>query len=287
METCPELGTPAIPGRPSRFRSHPDAAFRSTNGVGIATIKDFGAEPSRPASLLCTLHTRQSPDEWQHSLPACSLALTGRDLHPLDFIKRFRLLHLWFLRFHTSPSAMVTLFFEWLLFVLVVAGVRRRGASALIVLGDHWHSVRHVLRDIGIAVGFWIVVATLLWMLGWLLRIAALGRNVSMLPQRGIELTFWIALSVTAGICEETIFRGYLQRQFMALTKSAPAGILLSAATFGAAHAYQGFRMTILIALYGVMYGILAYWRGSVRPGMIAHAWQDSLNGILASVIRR
>ena len=128
---------------------------------------------------------------------------------------------------------LVTLFFEWLLFVLVVAGMRRRGASALIVLGDHWHSVRQVLRDIGIAVGFWIVAATLLWMLGWLLRIAALGRNVSMLPRRGIELTFWIALSVTAGICEETIFRGYLQRQFMALTKSAPAGILLSAATFG------------------------------------------------------
>ena len=181
---------------------------------------------------------------------------------------------------------LVTLFFEWLLFVLVVAGVRRSGASVFLVLGDHWHSFRQVLRDIGIAVGFWIVAAMLLWIFGWLLRIAALGRNVSMLPQRGIELTFWIALSVTAGICEETIFRGYLQRQFMALTKSAPAGILLSAATFGAAHAYQGFRMMILIALYGAMFGILAYWRGSVRPGMIAHAWQDSLNGVLAIVMR-
>jgi membrane protease YdiL (CAAX protease family) len=181
---------------------------------------------------------------------------------------------------------LVTLFFEWLLFVLVVAGVRSSGASLLVVLGDHWHSLRQVLRDIGIALGFWIIAAMLLWMFGWLLRIAALGRNVSMLPQRGIELTFWIALSVTAGICEETIFRGYLQRQFMALTKSAPAGILLSAATFGAAHAYQGFRMVILIALYGAMFGILAYWRASVRPGMIGHAWQDSLNGVLAIVMR-
>ena len=93
LETCPELGTPAIPGRPSQLRSYPDAAFRSTNGVGIATIKDFGAEPSRPASLLCTLRTHQSPGEWQHSLPACSLALAVRDLHPLDFIKRFPLCH--------------------------------------------------------------------------------------------------------------------------------------------------------------------------------------------------
>jgi membrane protease YdiL (CAAX protease family) len=182
---------------------------------------------------------------------------------------------------------LVTLLFEWLLFTLVVAGVRRSGKSVLIVLGDHWQSMRQVLRDIGIAFGFWIVAALLLWIFGLLLQIHANGRYVtSMLPRRGIELTFWIALSVTAGICEETIFRGYLQRQFMALTKSAPVGIFLSATTFGAAHAYQGFRMTILIALYGAMFGILAYWRGSVRPGMIAHALQDSLNGVLANVIK-
>jgi membrane protease YdiL (CAAX protease family) len=180
----------------------------------------------------------------------------------------------------------VTLFYEWLLFVLVVAGVRHSGASVFIVLGDRWHSVREVLRDTGIATGFWIVAAALLWIFGWLLHVAALGRNVSMLPRRGIELALWIALSVTAGICEETIFRGYLQRQFMALTKSTFAGILLSAAAFGAAHAYQGFRMVILIGLYGAMFGILAYWRGSVRPGVIAHAWQDSLNGVLASLPR-
>jgi uncharacterized protein len=98
--------------------------------------------------------------------------------------------------------------------------------------------------------------------------------------------TVWIALSVTAGICEETVFRGYLQRQFTAPTKSAPAGILLSAVAFGAAHAYQGFRIVILIGLCGALFGILAYWRGSVRPGMIAHTWQDSLNGVLASVMR-
>lgn len=178
---------------------------------------------------------------------------------------------------------LVVLFFEWLLFLLVVAGVRLSGTPVLVILGDRWHSLRQVLRDIGIAAGFWVVTWLLLWIFGWLLRPAPLGRNVSMLPQRGIELTFWIALSATAGICEETIFRGYLQPQFMALTKSAPVGIFLSAAAFGAAHAYQGFRRVILIALYGAMFGILAYWRGSVRPGMIAHAWNDSLNGVLAS----
>lgn len=182
---------------------------------------------------------------------------------------------------------LITLIVEWFFFVLVVVGVRRSGASVLVVLGDHWHSARQVLRDIGIAAGFWIVTAMLLWLLSRLLRITAPGRNLqAMLPHGGAEIALWLALSLTAGVCEETIFRGYLQRQFMAITTSAPAGILLSAAAFGAAHAYQGFRMVILISLYGAMFGILAHWRGSVRPGMIVHAWQDSLGGVVGSLMR-
>ncbi len=182
---------------------------------------------------------------------------------------------------------LITMLLEWFVFVLVITGVRRSGASVLLVLGDHWQSARQVLRDIGIAAGFWLVAAVLLWMFSKLLRITAPAQHMQfMLPHRGVEFALWIALSVTAGICEETIFRGYLQRQFMALTKNAPAGILLSAAAFGAAHAYQGPRFVILIALFGAMFGILAYWRGSVRPGMMAHAWQDTLGGLVGGLMR-
>src|SRR6266566_5726074 len=63
------------------------SALLTASAYAIST--DFGAESSRPASLLCTLRTHQSPGEWQHSLPACSLALAGRDFHPLDFFKWF------------------------------------------------------------------------------------------------------------------------------------------------------------------------------------------------------
>ncbi|MGH9543954.1 MAG: CPBP family glutamic-type intramembrane protease [Terriglobales bacterium] len=188
---------------------------------------------------------------------------------------------------HRLRFYLLTLFFEWLLFVFVVAGVRRSGGSVLLILGDRWRSAGQVLRDIGIAAAFWLVSAGFLLILGRLLRITALRQKMDfILPHGWAEITLWVALSVTAGICEETVFRGYLQRQFMALTRSAPAGILLSAAAFGAAHAYQGFRMVILIGLYGAMFGILAHWRGSVRPGMIAHAWQDSLSGVLSAVMK-
>src|SRR6266850_8496454 len=78
------------------------------------------------------------------------------------------------------------------------------------------------------ALPFWIISAGLLLVLGWLLRVSEHRPNMEfMLPHRGAEIAVWIALSITAGICEETVFRGYLQRQFMALTKSVPAGILL------------------------------------------------------------
>src|SRR5665213_1934847 len=186
---------------------------------------------------------------------------------------------------HRVRGYVIAICFEWALFAVVLAGVHLYGGSFRIVLGERWRSAREVWRDIGIGIAFWLVATGLLALFGWLLRIHGNNRAITaMLPHGVLEVAVWIALSVTAGICEETIFRGYLQPQFMAVTKSAPAGSALSAVAFGAAHAYQGFRMAILIGLYGAMFGCLAYWRGSVRPGMIGHAWQDSLNGVLAAV---
>jgi hypothetical protein len=103
----------------------------------------------------------------------------------------------------------------------------------------------------------------------------------AILPQGGTEIWLWVALSVTAGICEEALFRGYLQRQFIAVTKNVPAGIVLSAVLFGAAHLYQGVAQALQIGVLGVMGGMLAYWCKSVRPGMIAHALQDILGGLV------
>jgi hypothetical protein len=85
MPRARDSGDPARP----RNSGRPGAAFRLVNSVGIATSRVFGAESSRPASLLCTLRTHQSPGEWQHSLSACMLALAVRGFHPLDSIKGF------------------------------------------------------------------------------------------------------------------------------------------------------------------------------------------------------
>jgi membrane protease YdiL (CAAX protease family) len=97
----------------------------------------------------------------------------------------------------------------------------------------------------------------------------------SLLPKRALEAAVWILVALSAGFCEELVFRGYFQRQFHAFTGSLPAAIALQAFVFGFAHFYEGTWAVTKIVLYGGLFGALAAWRRSLRPGMIAHAWSD------------
>jgi membrane protease YdiL (CAAX protease family) len=108
-----------------------------------------------------------------------------------------------------------------------------------------------------------------------------------LLPQNQLEIFLWILTSITAGICEEIIFRGYFQRQFSAWTGNVSAGVLLSAAAFGAGHIYQGWRSAIIILVYGLLFGILAEFRKSLRPGMMTHAWHDGFAGLAGRLIAK
>lgn len=177
-----------------------------------------------------------------------------------------------------------TILFQLLMLGLVFMGVWLNGSPLATVLGDRWRSAGEVFRDAGIGVAFLAVPI----MLGAIFSGhggAPNGAVQFLFPHGGTENVMWILLSVTAGICEEAIYRGYLQRQFMALTRNAPLGIILSAAVFGMSHAYQGFGHAMQIGLLGVMCGLLAHWRKSVRPGMFAHALQDIMGGLLGGRI--
>jgi len=173
-----------------------------------------------------------------------------------------------------------TILFEWLTLGLVLAGVWFRGTSLLAVLGKRWGSAREFFRDAGIGLLF-LIASVVVTSIGGAHGGAGDKAIQFLLPRGRVEIALWIVLSITAGICEEAIYRGYLQKQFMALTKSVPAGIGLSALLFGASHSYQGFARASLIAVMGAMAGILAYWRRSVRPGMIAHSVQDMLGAFV------
>jgi hypothetical protein len=104
-------------------------------------------------------------------------------------------------------------------------------------------------------------------------------------PQGLSGIGLWIVLSLTAGICEEFVFRGYLQKQFIALTKNVPVGIVLSAAVFMVGHLYEGMLTAVVIAVFGILLGTLAHMRRSLAPGMIAHAWHDIFSGVLLALL--
>jgi uncharacterized protein len=179
-------------------------------------------------------------------------------------------------------SYLFVIVFEWATVGFIIWGLRRRGIRFSDVIGGRWTRGLHVLRDVGIGIAFILIFGGAVQVLTHLLNAAPPPSMLEMLPRTSLELTAWVFVSLTGGFCEEVIFRGYLLRQFSALTHSVVIGIVLQALVFGLAHGYQGWKLMLIIALYGACFGVLAHWCRSLRPGIIGHALQDTLGGFLA-----
>jgi membrane protease YdiL (CAAX protease family) len=108
-----------------------------------------------------------------------------------------------------------------------------------------------------------------------------------LLPRTALEVVCWIGTSASAGFCEEFVFRGYVQRQLLALSQSTWVAVLCQGLVFGVMHAYQGWRLVILISVIGMLFGALAAWRKTLRVGMVAHGWTDVWSGWLSQVVLR
>ena len=190
------------------------------------------------------------------------------------------------------PQYFWTMSWEWLLTAFVYLGVRKR-LKLRELIGGRWANAEDILKDLVIASAFWLAAISVLGAGAKLMHLDEAGKFDSMrrqlgflIPSTTLELAIWFCVSATAGICEEIIFRGYLQRQAAGIARSTLAGVLLSAAVFGAAHGYEGGPRMILIGIYGLMFGLLAWWRKSLRPGMIAHAWHDAFSGAVLQLLK-
>jgi membrane protease YdiL (CAAX protease family) len=164
------------------------------------------------------------------------------------------------------------LVFEWLLVLYVRVGVHKRGVRLRDLVGGRWATEKAVMKDIALGAGLWA-----LWMGLMNAHLLGSGTNAAqgLLPQGILESLAWIPLALSAGFCEELAFRGYLQKQFQAITGNAGWPVLIQAIVFGIGHLYEGVGQVARITLFGVLFGLLALWRKSLRPGMIAHAWSD------------
>jgi membrane protease YdiL (CAAX protease family) len=105
--------------------------------------------------------------------------------------------------------------------------------------------------------------------------------------RRGYDLSFisslpmkWVAVVVSAtsaGVCEETGFRGYMQ-QPIEQRHGAPVAILVSSFFFTLLHLTKAWAVTGMVAIVfgaGVLLGLLAWASGSLIPGMIGHVVMD------------
>ena len=101
-----------------------------------------------------------------------------------------------------------------------------------------------------------------------------LGNVAFMLPHTAREERWFVALAVTAGFCEELLYRGYLPWFFAPWLGHAGAMALVVVA-FGVSHLYQGRKGAIRATLAGAIMAAIALLTGSLIPGMIAHALID------------
>ena len=200
---------------------------------------------------------------------------------------------------------------ELCLLAWVYFGLRLRKISFWSLLGSVSGNFRSIATDVGIALAFWIGSLMVLGTIGifWTVTEASITHRslfssghklapdptqqqtlhtiTQLAPTDGREVAAWIFLCIIAGFTEETVFRGYLQRQFTAWSRGAvAAGVVFSAVLFGAAHGYQGVRNMVLLAAFGALFSLLALFRRSLRAGIFAHSWHDLVSGLVPALLK-
>jgi membrane protease YdiL (CAAX protease family) len=170
---------------------------------------------------------------------------------------------------------------EWCVVFLIWLALKRRGLSMSSLVSGRWQTLGAFFRDVGLALGFLVVAVPLIGILAHLLGADANSNVANITPKTVFELVVWLGLSATGGFCEELTFRGYLTRQFGAWTGSRIFAIVLQGVVFGLAHGYYQ-KVMAVIMVQGYLLGLLAHWRKSLRPGMLAHGLQDSIGGLVA-----
>ena len=190
------------------------------------------------------------------------------------------------------PIYLSLLAMDWALLYYCWAGVHRYGGNLVALSGARWKSWRDLGVDLAISLPFWVIWEGVAYGTHWLIdsRVisSAAAKTVdSLLPKSLAEVVVWIAVSMTAGICEELAFRGFLQRQFHALFGNLTLAVVAQGVVFGLFHAYQGWKNVAVISVLGVLYGAMAAWRGNLRVNIVAHAWTDVWEGWLKFVVWR
>lgn len=162
-----------------------------------------------------------------------------------------------------------------------VCHVGRSQNALVLLLGAKWDHAHRAAADIAVAFVLFVLIEAVAFVSA---RWFGAGSNASLsalLPDTGAERVVWVVVSIAVGFCEEVIYRGYLQTQFAAFTRSTGIAIVAQAALFGLAHGEQGASNMARVAVYGLVFGVVARARQSLLPGILGHIAIDLASGFV------
>jgi membrane protease YdiL (CAAX protease family) len=194
------------------------------------------------------------------------------------------------------------------LMVLPQIGTRERLSLYASTIGFQWAAAAVVawrswarglsLEDLGLVVqGRWrtLIVAFLgaatLGGLQWF-NLRRMGRSSGkarefmqvlaerILPQSRLELVPFLVLAVTAGVCEEFLYRGFAMAALTRAGLPAWSVVLLSSILFGLAHLYQGRGGLLSTLVIGTVFGMARIAYDGLVPVMIWHFAVDAVAGV-------
>jgi membrane protease YdiL (CAAX protease family) len=99
------------------------------------------------------------------------------------------------------------------------------------------------------------------------------------LPQSTVELLPYLALAVTAGLCEEFLYRGFAMAVLIHVGLQGWAVVLISSVLFGLAHSYQGRGGVVMTLLIGTILGTGRIAYDSLVPAIFWHSAVDVVAG--------
>jgi membrane protease YdiL (CAAX protease family) len=102
-----------------------------------------------------------------------------------------------------------------------------------------------------------------------------------MLPATTAQRAFWIAMCLTAALCEEFVYRGFGICALRARGMSAWLAVPMASTSFVFVHGLAGVFAFPIYFVIGLLFSALFVWRRTLAPGICIHGLFD-LMAILA-----
>jgi membrane protease YdiL (CAAX protease family) len=101
--------------------------------------------------------------------------------------------------------------------------------------------------------------------------------TLALLPRTARERRLFTVVGITAGVCEEWLYRGFFLAVVAAVAGGLPTGVLVvvAAMAFGLAHAYQGVVGVVTTGLLGGILAAVYLQTGSLLLPVLLHALID------------